>query len=276
MSRDRKKNKSAIVIVAIIIALITIVGATSNQREKLHVLEKWVGNITTPIQKSTTTGVNYVSDTINPVVHFLRVKRENETLKAEVEDLRDQIIKARLERDELEELRSLSYALNYVPEEENYRHVAANIISKNPGNWFDTFVIDVGEKDGIVLDAVVVSSNGLVGRVFEVGGNWCKVISIIDKNSSVSFQIMRNKSYKGLLSGSVNNDLTGYLFDPLAEVIVGDKLLTSGLGIFPQGVLIGEIVEVSRTPDQLLKSIKVEPSVNFKRLNKVLVYIPSE
>ena len=85
---------------------------------------------------------------------------------------------------------------------------------------------------------------------------------------------MRNKNFKGIITGSVSYELSGYLFDPLAEVIVGDKLLTSGLGIYPPGILIGEVIEVSRTTDQLLKTVTVEPSVNFKRLNKVLVYIP--
>ncbi|QUH26056.1 rod shape-determining protein MreC [Serpentinicella alkaliphila] len=274
MAKDNKKNRSAIIVTSVVIALIIVVGITSNQRENLHFIEKWLGNVITPIQKSTTTGINFVRDAVNPVVNYSRIKRENDGLRSEVEDLREQIIKARLERDELEELRSLSYALNYVPKEENYRHIAANIVSKNPGNWFDTFVIDIGEENGVKLDSVVVSSNGLVGRVFEVGGNWSKVISIIDNNSSVSFQIMRNKNFKGIITGSVNYELSGYLFDPLAEVIVGDKLLTSGLGIYPSGILIGEVIEVSRTTDQLLKTITVEPSVNFKRLNKVLVYIP--
>ena len=274
MAKDNKKNRSAIIVTSVVIALIIVVGITSNQRENLHFIEKWLGNVITPIQKSTTTGINFVRDAVNPVVNYSRIKRENDGLRSEVEDLREQIIKARLERDELEELRSLSYALNYVPEEDNYRHVAANIISKNPGNWFDTFVIDIGEENGVKLDSIVVSSNGLVGRVFEVGGNWSKVISIIDNNSSVSFQIMRNKNFKGIITGSVSYELSGYLFDPLAEVIVGDKLLTSGLGIYPPGILIGEVIEVSRTTDQLLKTVTVEPSVNFKRLNKVLVYIP--
>lgn len=270
----KKKNKSGIIVTVVAIVLIIIVGITSSQRENLSAVEKWIGNIFSPLQKATTTSINFVRGTVSPVVNYSRIKRENETLRSEAEDLRDQLIMARLERDELEELRSLSYALNYVPQEEDYMHVASTITSKNPGNWFDTFIIDVGEDDGVVIDSIVVSSNGLIGRVFEVGGNWSKVISIIDNNSSVSFQVMRNKNYKGMLSGSINYDLSGYLFDPLAEIIVGDKLLTSGLGIYPQGILIGEVTEVSRTSDQLLRTVKVEPSVNFQRLNKVLVYIP--
>lgn len=272
MPKNSKKNRSAIIVAIIAIVLIIVVGVTSNQRGKLSSFEKWIGNLITPIQKVTTTGMNFVRETANPVINYSKVKREQEVLRKEVEDLRSQIIMARLERDELEELRSLSYALNYIEEKENYIHLAANIVSKNPGNWFDTFIIDVGEEDGIVVDSVVVASNGLVGRIFEVGGNWSKVISIIDNNSSISFQIMRNKDFKGILSGSINYDLSGYLFDPFAEIIVGDKLLTSGLGKYPKGILIGEVIEVSRSSDQLLKTIKVEPAVNFRRLNKVLVF----
>ena len=114
-----------------------------------------------------------------------------------------------------------------------------------------------------------------MGRVYDVGGNWSKVVSIIDSNSSVSFQVLRNKSYQGIISGSITNELKGYLFDPNAEVVMGDKLITSGLGMYPKGIMIGEVIEVSKSSDQLLKTVTVEPAVNFQRLNKVLVISPN-
>ncbi|GKT17201.1 Rod shape-determining protein MreC like protein, partial [Aduncisulcus paluster] len=79
------------------------------------------------------------------------------------------------------------------------------------------------------------------------------------------------KDFDGLITGSVDSVIRGKLFDPQAKVEVGEKIMTSGVGLYPKGILIGEIKEVIVDQNDLLTEVIVEPSVNFKRLNKVLV-----
>ncbi|MCC5911588.1 MAG: rod shape-determining protein MreC [Clostridiaceae bacterium] len=274
MSNKIFKNKSVMIVTIVTIILIIIIGLTSRQREEMNILETWAGNAASPFQRVVNTGANIISEGASSIFSFTHLKKENIELEKEVESLQEELIKARLNRDELEELRGLKFALNYIEEEDDFEPIVANIVGKSPSNWFDIFTIDVGENKGIKKDSVVLASNGLVGRVYEAGENWAKVIAIIDNNSSVSFQILRDRTFQGILSGSITNELTGYLFDPMAEVVVGDKLITSGLGIYPHGIIIGEVIEVAMSSDQLLKTVKVEPYVNFKRLNKVLVMAP--
>ncbi|SES74924.1 rod shape-determining protein MreC [Natronincola peptidivorans] len=275
MANRTVKDKSIMIVTIVAIILIIVIGFTSKQREELFIVEKWIGNVFSPVQKVVNTTTITVGEGISSIFNFTKATRENEELRNEILVLQEEIITTRLNRDELEELRGLRFALNYIEEEIGFYPIAANVVAKSPSNWFDTFTIDIGANRGITKDSIVLASNGLVGRVYEVGGNWSKVISIIDNNSSVSFQVLRDRDFQGIVSGSISNELSGYLFDPMAEVVVGDKLITSGLGIYPQGIMIGEIIEVSKSSDQLLKTITVEPAVNFKKMNKVLVITPN-
>jgi len=262
-------------IVAIVaIILIIMIGITSKQRENITFIEKWIGNIITPVQNVISRGVNGIKQGINSIADMANLKVENENLKKEVESLQQEVLRLNMTRSELEELKALKYALNYIEDDNKYDIISAGIIGKGPGNWFNIFTVNAGEKQGVKKDSIIFDSNGLVGKVYEVGGNWSKVISIIDNNSSVSFQIMRDSNLQGIVTGSITNEITGYLFDPLADIIVGDKIVTSGLGTYPEGIIIGEIIEVDKSSDHLLKTIKVEPAVNFKRITKVVIMEP--
>lgn len=276
MSRKKGKNYSAMIVAVIAIILIIILGITSNQREKITFIERWIGNIIVPVQKTLNTGASSLGENITAIKSFSKIKSENEELKQEINELEKEILNTRMSRNELEDLKGLKYSLNYVENNEDYNIVTASISGKSPGNWFNIFTIDVGENQGVIKDSIVLDSNGLVGKVYEAGSNWAKIISIIDNNSSVSFQIMRDSTLQGLVTGSISGEISGYLFDPLADIIVGDKIVTSGLGIYPQGIIIGEIIDIDKTGDQLLKTIKVEPTVNFKRLTKVVVMKPKK
>ncbi|SCY15854.1 rod shape-determining protein MreC [Alkaliphilus peptidifermentans DSM 18978] len=253
------------------IILIIVMGVTTGQRDDITFVEKWVGNIISPVQGVFNSGVTAVGENFSRIINIGKISRENDELRIKAEALEKEVISLRLNRDELEELRGLKYALGYIDDEAKYEPITANIIGKTPGNWFNTFTISVGEKHGITKDSIVLASNGLVGRVFEVGGNWAKVVAIVDNDSSVSFQVLRDNKTQGIISGSITNELSGYVFDPMSEVMVGDKLVTTGIGIYPEGILIGEVKAVEKSGNQLLKTIEVEPAVNFRRLTKVLV-----
>jgi rod shape-determining protein MreC len=277
MAKKKKSiNTSAMIVTIVAIILIIISGITSKQRDQITGIEKWIGNLITPAQNVVNTGVSSLGERISTIANITKLQGENEGLKKELEELEKEVLSLAMTKNELEELKGLKYALNYIEDTDQYNTTTASIVGKSPGNWFNIFTINVGENKGIKKDSIVLDANGLVGKVYEVGGNWSKVISIIDNNSSVSFQIMRDSSLQGIITGSITNEVTGYLFDPLADIIVGDKIVTSGLGTYPKGITIGEIVEIDKSEDQLLKTIKVEPAVNFKRITKVIVMEPRE
>ena len=132
---------------------------------------------------------------------------ENEELKAQIDSLTTQNNKLIQDQGEYQRLKEL-YDLDQTYEE--YPKVAATIISKDPGNWYDTFMINKGSKDGIRVDNNVIAGKGLVGIVTEVGSSWATVRSIIDDSSSVSayaVDAIRWAVHEGLISGMENNTL---------------------------------------------------------------------
>ncbi|SHJ89890.1 rod shape-determining protein MreC [Geosporobacter subterraneus DSM 17957] len=267
------KKGALMIVTAVTIILIIMMGMSIGGRVKISGPENIFGSMVTPVQRIIYNGGQLIENTIRPIFAFRSIDRDNKRLSEENEQLTKQLIELQLTQNELEELRNLSRALNYVSEENRFQHISASVTGKDTGNWFNIFTINVGTKEGVKKDSPVINGSGLIGRVYEVGDNWSKVITIIDNKSSVSFEILRQNEYIGVIRGSVKASLSGYLIDPHAEVVVGDKLITSGLSIYPKGILIGEIKEVSKKEDELLKTISVEPAVNFKKIDKVMVLI---
>ncbi|WP_300300520.1 rod shape-determining protein MreC [Anaerosolibacter sp.] len=261
------------IVTTVTIILIILMGISLGGRMKVSSPENVIGNIFTPIQKAFYKVGQAVENTITPIFRFKSIDRENKELKLEVEKLQKEVVQYKLMEDELIELKELSKALEYTSGYGQISYTAASVSAKDPGNWFNTFTIDKGSKHGIKKEDPVLNGSGLIGRVYEVGDNWAKIITIIDNKSSVSFEVLRNNEYIGVIRGSVHADLSGYLIDPQAEVLVGDKLITSGLSTYPKGILIGEVKEVVKKKDELLKTIIVEPVVNFKKIDKVLVIV---
>ncbi|TCO79985.1 rod shape-determining protein MreC [Marinisporobacter balticus] len=262
------------IVTFVTIIIIIAMGITIGGRAKVSVPENLLGKIITPVQKILYKGGQVVDDGISSLFTFRTISKENKTLKKEIAALNQKVIALSLTRDELDELKNLQDALKYVSQNHKKNYVTASVTGKDVGNWFKVFIIDAGKNQGVRKNSTIMNGEGLIGRVYEVGDSWSKVISIIDKQSSVSFQVLRNNQYLGVVRGSLKGELMGYLIEPEADVVVGDKLITSGLSMYEKGILIGEIKEVVKKEDELLKTIIVEPVVNFKKIDKVFIIIP--
>lgn len=261
-----------IIIMAIVV--ISIMGITMGGRERVTFIENVVGSVVTPVQKGVYSVGSFFADKIRPIVSIWELEDENKRLKEENEALHHAMIEAELTKDEYEDLQELKSVLNYVEDLRIEEYITCNVIAKDTGNWYDVFTIDKGTNDGITKNSAVMNGNGLVGLVYEVGSNWGKVVTIVDNKSSIGFEVLdADKSYDGVLHGSVSAVISGELFDPHAEVEVGSIIVTSGLGIFPKGIHIGRISEVNYDDDSLLTSIVVEPSVDFRDINRVFVVV---
>ena len=237
----------------------------------------WIGkrieSAATFVQEPISSGGNAVANTIKGLFQFRSILEENEKLKEENKKLEAELIEAVLSQQELSELQKLSTSLNYISPADNYKHVTASVIAMDNSHWFNIFTINEGTDKGIVKDAVVINEDGLVGRVYEVGADWSKVISVIDEDNDVSFQVFRDLGLLGILSGDGSGGLSGYMLDDEAPVIKGDVLITSGMELYPRGIPVGKITEVSKDKDALLQKVTVEPAVDFSNIQKVTVII---
>ncbi len=149
--------------------------------------------------------------------------------------------------------------------------VKARVIGRDPSNFLRYLIIDAGEAQGVQKDMPVVVPRGLVGRVQSVGHNWAKVMLITDPRSSVSALIQVSRA-DGQIQGLVSGELTMKYISQEQPVSEGEIVLTSGLGgNFPKGLVIGQVIAVRQRDSDLFQQATVRPTVDFDRLEMVLV-----
>ena len=154
--------------------------------------------------------------------------------------------------------------------------MAATIISKDPGNWYDTFMINKGSNDGIRIDNNVIAGKGLVGIVTEVGPTWATVRSIIDDSSSVSAMTV-STSDNCIVTGDLELIDEGklrfeQLYDQEGKVTVGERIVTSNISEkFVEGLFIGYVSDVQQDSNNLTKNGTIVTPVDFLHLKDVFV-----
>lgn len=231
------------------------------------------GYIVVPFQKGLTNVSSYILDRTDNLKTLESVLAENEELKAKVEELTDENIKLQQDKYELTQLREL-YEID--AEYEDYETKGARIIARTTSNWYSDFIIDKGSNDGIEVDCNVIANNGLVGRVYDVGPNYSKVISIISDNVNTSGMVLStgdNLIVTGNLAlMDINAISFSQLYDDDEAVNIGDKIVTSNISDkYLPGILIGYIASTTRDSNNLTKSGTMMPAVDFRHLEEVLV-----
>ena len=228
--------------------------------------------IITPLQK----GINgmglWLTDRADYFATIDELRQENEQLKTELDEVKEKNLVLIQDQIELNNLREL-YALdNKIP---GYEKVAARVIGKSSGNWFSTFTIDKGSKDGILVDMNVICGNGLVGIVTDVTDNSATVRSIIDDNSNVTGMLITSSD-----TCNIRGDLelidSGYVHLEYlrgdVNVSDGDKIVTSNISSkYIEGILIGYAKNVSDDANSLTQSGYLVPAVDFEHMTEVLV-----
>lgn len=231
------------------------------------------GYLFVPIQKGINYAGWYLSDRADNFQDLRTVMAERDALQEQVDQLTMENSQLMQEKYELEDLRTL-YKLDR--SYSDYSKVAANVIAKDSGNWFHSFIIDKGSKDGIEVDMNVLSGSGLVGIVTKVGADWAQVRAIIDDTSNVSAMISSTAD-NCMVSGNLKLMSEGcisisQLKDSDDQVEFGAKVVTSQVSDkYHPGLLIGYIQELHMDANNLTKSGTIAPAVDFEHLRAVLV-----
>lgn len=227
-----------------------------------------------PMQK----GLDYVGESISINSDDTKTKEqliaENEQLQEQIDELSTQLTNTRLQQSELDTLREL-YDLDQTYAD--YKTTGAHVIGKGTSNWFNTFTIDKGSKDGIKVDMNVIAGSGLVGIVTDVGKNYAVVRAIIDDTSNVSGMILSNNDnciVSGNLKSMTESNMITFsnLEDSEDKVSTGDSVVTSNISDkYLPGLLIGYVTGITEDNNNLTKSGEITPVVDFKHLQDVLV-----
>ena len=276
----KRKTKSAIsskyllLIMTGVCVVTMLIGFTFNiSGGPLHAV---AGYVFIPMQKGINQIGGFISDKADSLENLSIVMAENEALKKQVDELTTELNTIKLERYELENLRELYDLDQKYP---SYDKVAANVIGKGSGNWFHSFTIDKGSKDGVETGMNVMAGSGLVGIISEVGPHYAVVTSIISDTSKVSGMVVTT-SDNLIVNGSLqkmNESMTiefGSLNDRDNKVEVGNPVVTSYVSYdYQQGILIGYISEITTDSNNLTRSGTITPAVDFEHIEEVLVIL---
>ena len=264
------RNRYFWIILVIITVSLTVIHQTSLEREDLSIAEKMVRNAYTPLQRGVSAFRGYI-DGLS--VLFTEKKR----LIADVERLEEELADYRLENQGLREYRyearKLKELLDFRDQNlTNMELIPAQVIARNPGTWYNTVTIDQGSNKGIARNMPVITPQGLVGRVTSVSSHYAVVLLITDRESAVG-SIVQETRVPGIIVGTVNGKQLKLSQIPFySEVTKGHRVVTSRFSeLYPAGIMIGVIDEVSAEPEALTKSAAVIPTVDFDQIEQVLV-----
>lgn len=225
-----------------------------------YVLARITQSITGPIQKSW-----------SEMWYKLSLSKENEELvQQNIRLMREQSNMFIVKNDSLFSQMSETDSLH--PQKKRlYDYSYAHVIFKTTDQAFNYIIIDKGSKDGVMRDMAVTSPKGVVGVVGDVSDNFSSVISILHPDSRIS-ALVSSINQVGTVVWEGADPCVAYLenIPQHLDINIGDSVLTSGYSnIFPQGMLIGTVKEVTTGKNASFLTIKVKLATDFNRLNTV-------
>lgn len=270
----RNKKTGIIGIIVTIIILIFLVIITNTDIAKMSYVENVVNTLVMPIQN----GLTYLKNKIAGNSHFFEninnLQAENEELKKKNSELEQALRELEIVKSENETLKEY---VNLKDKYKNYSTIPAYVINRDIGNYSNTVVINAGSQDGIKENMTVIADQGLVGHVISTTDHTAKVQTIVDTATAVTSTISTTKDTI-IVQGTLENktELKATYIPTDASLIQGDSVETSGIGgIYPKGIHIGTIKEIFNTKNITDRYATVETSVDFSKLDTVLVILNS-
>jgi rod shape-determining protein MreC len=255
-----------------VLLFLSIVGLVLHETGNTQAVENLILKPVTPVQDHLSGLTNDFSDLIQIFRDLKELRHRNEELQNLAGSLMIENVRLKELESENETLRQL---LQFTQANPTYTYraaeVAGHVIGQDPSNLLRFIIIDVGTDDGVARGMPVVTDRGLVGRIVEVSSGSSKVLLITDVSSSVN-AIVQSSRATGIVEGKAGGGLVMKYIPQPVTVNVGDIILTSGLGAtFPKRLVIGQVTAVHKRDIELFQQVEIKPTVDFDRLEIVLV-----
>lgn len=266
-----KRNRGIIAFSLLAVVLLGFVAHNARQREQHSLVEEYVMRAVAPIEKGVSSLVRSIGGVFSGFRELLHIRAENQRLRSELLALQSQFnLLVETERENLR-LRQL---LEYRQQNPQLKAMLAKVIGTSSNPLQQEIVLDRGAQHGVAINMPVITHEGFVGRVFEVAKDSCKVLLVLDPRGPVVAQVQETRA-RGTIE--VHPQIPGMLrlirLPREADVQEGYTVITAGTGglSLPKGVIIGQVENASPSPDGLQLVATVRPSVNFNRLEEVLI-----
>jgi rod shape-determining protein MreC len=246
----------------------------------LHGFERGVSTILGPFQEGADRALKPAQDLVNWFHETFEARGDNEDLREEVAELRDQLAQVQtqsLQRRELAKLDRLTGGGLVPPGKEA---VTARVIGRSPTVWYSTVTIDKGSSAGLAVDDPVIAADGLAGRISQVTRGTAQVTLITDANSSVTARVQPNGA-TGVVEPNVGDprDLQLNFVERGEEIHDGEMVVTAGFSagelgsLFPPGIPIGEVTESSLEEQQAYQRVHLRGFADVRDMEFVQVLV---
>jgi len=261
-----RRFRNYIVLAVIIILCLLVITVSFRESELINNIKAKTVSFFKPIQEkfSSFTSplihfINSIRDYINLKEKYLNLKEENSRLRKKYSDN----INLKIENDSLRKLLDIKLR-------EDYKTIPARVIGFYEDKWQSEIILNTGSSEGVREGMGVINEDGLVGVVTQVGSNSCNVRLINDPQSSIGARILSSRRL-GILRGSQDRKVTLDYISSEESVFKGDIVITSEYGNLPGEILIGRVSKVSESTDSPYKIIEIEPFVDYKKIEYVLI-----
>lgn len=272
MTKFFNRNRMLIVLFGIVV-LIALIGFSLSDRDSTTKAEQFTGDTAAATQKVVDAPFSFIGNIFSNIAGSFSALEENEKLKQQLDmlpQLQADNERLKAENEELRESLEVSSSMAY-------ETVNARVISRAPDQWLESFTIDKGEKDGIKEGMAVSTSEGLVGIVKRVNGNssFIEMISTNASQNNLSVEVRHNDEavYGNIRNFDTENDvLVVENIKSQVKLEKGDEVFTSGLtGAFPEGIVIGKVVEVENDEYGLSQNAYVQMNSDLNDVDNVFV-----
>jgi rod shape-determining protein MreC len=265
----RRQGITYAVLVAVAFALLAMSGLPP-----VLELQRGLAFAFQPVQRAVSSVADGAASVVTTVSEIDRLRGDNQRLRDENAQLQaenERLQGAKIENDQLNALLQLRQGLDF-------ETVAARVVGRDSSELRRVVTLDHGSDDGVAVgDSVVGPGGALAGRVIEVGPSFAHVLLVNDTTSTVVGQLSTSRA-----TGDVVGQLGGILvmrnIDATEKVQLGDEVLTAGIEIaggirspFPKGLVLGQVVDVSRASNDVVQTAYLDPAADLDRLEYVLV-----
>lgn len=270
-------NKRLILLLVGVIVLVALISFSLKDRHNASLPERLVKDVVGFGQSLFSKPAQYVTGMIGNIDGILNTYEENKVLKerlSEYASLQAELTEVKLENDGFREIIDIQEDLKA------YDPIHATVIARSPDQWEERIIIDRGSKHGVGKNMAVITARGLVGKVIAVTDAHATIelLTTENRNFRVSAVVRDQSGENASTFGLIENfdedrgELLMKRIDTNAEIEVGEMVVSSGLGgIFPKGLPIGEVTEVSTDDYGLTKLIYVKPTAEFSMLDHVII-----
>ena len=272
LRRIRRRGVLFSILVIVAVAAVVFFLVLRNSGE-ISLAENGIGALFSRVQGAVTTVTNGVRNFVTRWHNYDKLEAEYNELSLQYQQVSIELNAANEAVAENERLQTL---LDAQSRYESLDPIYAKVIARAPGQWFETFSINRGNNDGVTAGMAVVNGDGLIGRVYEAGINYAKVICIIDTRSAVACMVQATRD-NGIMRGQISQssdyaECYVYYLPSLNNVMPGDAVITSGTdSLYPKGLHIGTVTAVSMDAGSDGSYAIVTPSVDFKHIEEVFV-----